>query len=279
VKIWMMALIAIPLLLASCHSKKPVVNNVKTGAPDSLEQTTFLQKVSGNVASTQYVTSKMKFTVEYGPQQVSLTGNLKMKRDDVIRLQLMAFGFVEAARIEFTRDYVLIMDRINKQYLKAPYAHVSFLRNSGINFYTLQALFWNELFVPGREGVDQAALDRFAASLGDDEVVISLEDGKMNYSWLANQNSGRITMANIAYRDPFKGNTQLNWDYKSFGTLASKSFPNQMDVTLTTPEKEIKLGIKLNYLGTESDWEPRTTVSDKYREVMIDDILRRFMAL
>jgi hypothetical protein len=221
----------------------------------------------------------MKFTVEYGPQQVSLTGNLKMKRDDVIRLQLMAFGFVEAARIEFTRDYVLIMDRINKQYLKAPYAHVSFLRNSGINFYTLQALFWNELFVPGREGVDQAALDRFAASLGDDEVVISLEDGKMNYSWLANQNSGRITMANIAYRDPFKGNTQLNWDYKSFGTLASKSFPNQMDVTLTTPEKEIKLGIKLNYLGTESDWEPRTTVSDKYREVMIDDILRRFMAL
>ena len=278
-KIWMMALIAIPLLLASCHSKKPVVNNVKTGAPDSLEQTTFLQKVSGNVASTQYVTSKMKFTVEYGPQQVSLTGNLKMKRDDVIRLQLMAFGFVEAARIEFTRDYVLIMDRINKQYLKAPYAHVSFLRNSGINFYTLQALFWNELFVPGREGVDQAALDRFAASLGDDEVVISLEDGKMNYSWLANQNSGRITMANIAYRDPFKGNTQLNWDYKSFGTLASKSFPNQMDVTLTTPEKEIKLGIKLNYLGTESDWEPRTTVSDKYREVMIDDILRRFMAL
>ena len=279
VKIWMMALIAIPLLLASCHSKKPVINNVKTGAPDSLEQTTFLQKVSGNVASTQYVTSKMKFTVEYGPQQVSLTGNLKMKRDDVIRLQLMAFGFVEAARIEFTRDYVLIMDRINKQYLKAPYAHVSFLRNSGINFYTLQALFWNELFVPGREGVDQAALDRFAASLGDDEVVISLEDGKMNYSWLANQNSGRITMANIAYRDPFKGNTQLNWDYKSFGTLASKSFPNQMDVTLTTPEKEIKLGIKLNYLGTESDWEPRTTVSDKYREVMIDDILRRFMAL
>ncbi len=278
-KIWMMALIAIPLLLASCHSKKPVVNNVKTGAPDSLEQTTFLQKVSGNVASTQFVTSKMKFTVEYGPQQVSLTGNLKMKRDDVIRLQLMAFGFVEAARIEFTRDYVLIMDRINKQYLKAPYAHVSFLRNSGINFYTLQALFWNELFVPGREGVDQAALDRFAASLGDDEVVISLEDGKMNYSWLANQNSGRITMANIAYRDPFKGNTQLNWDYKSFGTLASKSFPNQMDVTLTTPEKEIKLGIKLNYLGTESDWEPRTTVSDKYREVMIDDILRRFMAL
>ena len=29
----------------------------------------------------------------------------------------------------------------------------------------------------------------------------------------------------------------------------------------------------------ESDWETRTKVSDKYREVTVDQILRRFMAL
>jgi hypothetical protein len=52
-----------------------------------------------------------------------------------------------------------------------------------------------------------------------------------------------------------------------------------MGITLTTPEKELKLGIKLTYLGNESEWETRTTVSDKYREVTVDDILRRFMAL
>lgn len=279
VRVLMMALIAIPLLLASCQSKKQVVKDEKTAAPDSVEQATFLKMVNDNVAKTQFVTSKLKFTVEYGPQQISLTGNLKMKRDDVIRLQLMAFGFVEAGRIEFTKDYVLIMDRINKQYLKAPYSHVSFLRNSGINFYTLQALFWNELFVPGRQSVDQNALNKFTASMGEDEVVINLEEGKMNYSWLANQKTGRINMANISYRDQFKGNTQLNWDYKAFSNLGSKPFPSDMGVTLTMPEKEIKLGIKLTYLGNESEWETRTTVSDKYREVMVDEILRRFMAL
>jgi hypothetical protein len=279
VKMLMMALIAIPMLLASCHSKKQAVKDEKPAPADSIEQTAFLKKVNENVSKSQFVTSKLKFTVEYGPQQVSLTGNLKMKRDDVIRMQLMAFGFVEAARLEFTKDYVLIMDRINKQYLKAPYSHVSFLRNSGINFYTLQALFWNELFVPGRQSVDQGALDKFTASLGDEDVVISLEEGKMNYSWLANEKTGRINMANISYRDQFKGNTQLNWDYKAFTNLASKPFPSDMGITLTTPEKELKLGIKLTYLGNESEWETRTTVSDKYREVTVDDILRRFMAL
>lgn len=88
--------------------------------------------------------------MQVGAQDLTLTGNLKMKRDDVIRLQLMAFGFVEAGRLEFTKDYVLIMDRINKQYLKVPYNQLDFLRNSGLNFYSLQALFWNELFQPAR---------------------------------------------------------------------------------------------------------------------------------
>lgn len=278
-KVLMIALLALPLLLASCRSTKQAVTDTKPVTPDSLEQSAFLQKVNSNVAKTQFVTSKLKFTVEYGPQQVSLTGNLKMKRNDVIQLQLMAFGFVEAGRLEFTKDYVLIMDRINKQYLKAPYSHISFLRNSGINFYTLQALFWNELFMPGHQNVDDSALDKLTASLGEDDVVISLEEGKMSYSWLANEQTGRINMANISYRDQFKGNTQLNWDYKGFSMLVGKLFPSDMVVTLTTPEKELKLGVKLNYLGNESEWETRTKVSDKYHEVTVDEILRRFMAL
>ena len=107
-----MALMALPLVLASCGSKK-VVQQEKPVVVNT-EDAKFLDKVKENAVSTKFITSKVKFTVEVGAQNITLTGNLKMKRDDVIRLQLMAFGFVEAARLEFTKDYVLIMDRINK---------------------------------------------------------------------------------------------------------------------------------------------------------------------
>ena len=282
------AALAVPLLVMSCHTHTKVIKDEAQQQPspqaikEAEEQTAFLDKVSTSVAKTsktQFVTSKLKFSIEYGPQQVTLTGNLKMKRDDVIQLQLMAFGFVEAGRLEFTKDYVLIIDRINKQFIKVPYNYVDFLRNSGINFYTLQALFWNEMFMPGRQTVDKTMYDKLSTSISDNDVIISLDEGKMNYSWLANGQSGRIKMTNISYRDVLKGNTQLNWDYHAFSKLGSIMFPSDMGVTLTMPEKEIKLGIKLNYLGNESDWEPRTKVSDKYREVDIDQILRRFMAL
>ena len=35
----------------------------------------------------------------------------------------------------------------------------------------------------------------------------------------------------------------------------------------------------LNYLGNDDEWETRTEISGKYREVTVDEILRRFMAL
>ena len=275
------AVLALPLFMASCHVHKKAVKDTPETvvSAETQQQTAFLEKVNDNTSKPQFVTSKLKFSIEYGPQQVSLTGNLKMKRDDVIQLQLMAFGFVEAGRIEFTKDYVLIIDRINKQFLKAPYNYGDFLRNSGINFFTLQALFWNELFVPGRQSVDKEALEKFSTNMDAEDVVITLDEGKMNYSWLANNKSGRIKMANIAYRDQLKGNTQLNWDYKEFTRMGSIAFPSNMGISLTTPESEIKLGIRLNYLKNESDWATRTKVSDKYREVTVDQILRRFMAL
>ena len=275
------AVMALPLVLASCGSKKKMVEEQKPAVAVSAEQTAFLDKVSNNVQTTKFITSKVKFSVEVGAQDITLTGNLKMKRDDVIRLQLMAFGFVEAARLEFTKDYVLIMDRINKQYLKAPYMSIDFLRNSGLNFYTLQALFWNELFQPNRSKISAEDMQKFVTNTDNEDVVISLEDTKLDYSWLANEKTGLIKMANILYKDRFNGNTQLNWDYDDFKVMenSNKKFPNAMNVTLTTQKKEVKLGIKLNYINHETEWETRTEVSNKYREVTIDEILQRFMAL
>ena len=294
------AVLALPLVLASCGSKK------KTVQPQTMNQSTkekanFIEHVQNNAQTAKFITSKVKFSVEVGPQKLTLTGNLKMKRDDVIRLQLMAFGFVEAGRIELTKEYVLIMDRINKQYLKAPYISVDFLRNSGLNFNTLQALFWNELFRPNQVSVKNEADDKdkkdkkkkekettlpakedltiYSIIESGDDMIISREEGKMDYSWLASKQTALIRMANVLYKDRFHGNAQLNWDYNDFDLVGKTMFPKKHTITLTTTEKEVKLGMTLNYIGNESEWETRTEVSNKYREVTVDEILRRFMAL
>lgn len=275
----MMAFIAITMVLSSCGAKKVTTEKSQDAQTDTLTKKELLGMVhSAMDINTQFVASKVKFTLEMGAQKLNLTGNLRMKRDDVIRLQLMAFGFVEAGRIEFTKDYVLIIDRINKQYIKAPYDYIDFLRNSGINFFTLQALFWNELFIPGKETVKNKELDRFSTDQSGEETVIYLDRGKIGYSWLVNKETGRIKMTNIMYRDMYEGNSQLNWNYLGYGILNGKLFPDDMEATLTTTKKEVKIGIKLNYLKNDDQWELRTPVSEKYRQVKIDELMARIMS-
>ena len=136
------AVLALPLALVSCKSHKSATTDTTM---KKVKKGDLISNVQDNAQTGKFFTSKVKFSVEVGPQKLTLTGNLRMRRHDVIRLQLMAFGFVEAGRIELTKEYVLIMDRINKQYLKVPWISVDFLRNSGIDFNTIQSLFWNEL--------------------------------------------------------------------------------------------------------------------------------------
>lgn len=281
------AVMAFPLMLSSCifHKKAVKEEAPKPLTAEELKQKKFVDRVQDNVQTARFITSKVKFSVEVGAQKLTLTGNLKMKRDDVIRLQLMAFGFVEAGRIEMTKEYVLIMDRINKQYLKAPWMQVDFLRNSGLNFNSMQSLFWNELFKPNPvvigKKVEADTTSTFATIESGDDMIIQLNQGKMDYSWLVERNDALIKMANIQYKDRFNSdnNAQLNWDYDKFELFSGKKFPTKHAISLTTANKEVKLGMTFNYLGSETEWETRTEVSNKYREVTVDEILRRFMSL
>jgi len=281
-RISMFAIMAMMLLaVASCGSKRKAVKDTPTAvfSADTLKKQAFLQQVTDNAQHARFITSKVKFSVEVGARQMTLTGNLKMKRDDVIRLQLMAFGFVEAGRLEFTKEYVLIMDRINKLYLKVPYAQVDFLRNSHIDFFVLQSLFWNELFQPGKMKVTDESLKSYKTEVGTDDTVISMEDGKLSYRWLAENGTARVKMANIMYNDKFRGNYQLNWDYEDFQISNRKYFPMDHKISFATPDKEVKLGMVFNYMANEENWETRTEVSSKYRQVTVDEILHRFMSL
>ena len=265
-------------MVASCGSTRQAVNETPK-AQAAVQKQEFLQQVNDKAQHARFITSKVKFSVEVGSQQITLTGNLKMKRDDVIRLQLMAFGFVEAGRLEFTKDYVLVMDRINKQYLKVPYQQLDFMRNSGLDFFALQALFWNELFQPGKMHITDEMLKSYTTDMEADDAVISMESGKLSYRWLADKSNAQVKMANILYKDRYRGSYQLNWDYLDFKQNGRKNFPMDHKVKFNTPDKEVKFEMMLNYIGADEDWETRTEVSGKYRQVSVDEILRRFMSL
>lgn len=106
------------------------------------------QTQTSKVQPTQVdaLTAKMDLTLEAGEKGVSVGGSYRLKRGEVVQINLtytMLFT-VSVGTLELTPDYILVLDRINKRYCRVAYADVPALRQSGIDFNYLQSIFWGE---------------------------------------------------------------------------------------------------------------------------------------
>lgn len=283
----MAAAFAAALTLVSCGTSKVSSGGSLPNADDKplkgggeVVKADFLRKVYDNQVYASCITSKLKFNISTGSKDMTVAGSLKMKRDDVIRIQLTPMGLFEAGRIEFTKDYVLIVDRINKRYMKEDYTKVDFLNRNGLDFHALQALFWNQLYMPGEAKVTEQALNDYSVTFNDDPdgTLIQLERGNMAYRWKAENRTARLTEVNVTYSSSAKGATSVSCAYSAFKPLLTKQFPT--DITLNMQSSAVKQGKKLSLnlqlsgLNTDSDWDTRSEVSSKYKRVTADEALK-----
>lgn len=277
-----MAFIALVVILSSCKTQTVVQKSetkvsAETKTAAGVEA---LDKVVHAAQDVQFVTSKIKLNLQMGDKAVSLGGKLYMKRDDVIRLQLTALGLFEAGRVEFTKDYVLVVDRLNKQYIKVDYGQVDFLHKSGLSFYALQALFWNELFVPGKTGhVTSDDVERFDISVAPGGGIdLKMTNGGIRYDWTASDANGQISRFVGAYVDSRTGNVSVDWAYNTFKPLDAKPFPTQNNIKITTPKKNVSVNLQLNNISNDGDWETRTSVAKGYKQVSFEEIVKKLSA-
>ena len=286
--LWLMLM---ALVVVSCGTKKTVVDNstdVKTvtGTEDAEQlKLNYMRRVYDNAVYTQNIVSNIDFSIDTGSKDISVGGSLHMRKDDVIRIQLTAFGLMEVGRLEFTKDYVMIVDRIHKEYIKADYNKVSFLQRNGLNFYSLQALFWNMLFMPGTKKVTDDMLKQFALNLQSSSamVPVNLKQGNMSYVWQTESKSGQIKQPEITYADKSSGTTKIICKYDDFKPVGTKMFPHMLTLNgktqATQKPRDVKVGIKLKGVKMDKDWETRTTLSGKYKAVSVEEVLEKITSL
>lgn len=271
-RLWIIPLLA--LLLTACRTTQQVPTAGQAPDADALagNAAAFVQKVAANGQTAQTLTARIKMDLNTGGNAVSANGTLRMKRDDVIQLSLTFLG-IEVGRMEFTPDGVLLIDRMGKQYVRGAYADVSFLRQAGLDFYALQSLFWNELFVPGQQGAADAA-SRFGLSQSGQQVLLSLTDTpKLNYTFAAQARSGSLEGVYVVDRSGQPGS--FSWTYADFADFNGKPFPTVMTCAVNGTDLNVGFTLKLSRLGNDTGWATRTEVPGKYAERDADEILRK----
>lgn len=273
----------VALTLTACRSSKSAVKAPDTNTSASTKTTHItnntaalasVQKVAAMHLSQQGVTASTKVRLSgVGGKDLSVNGKLQMKRNDVIRLSLRFLG-MEVGLMEFTPNDVLVVDRINKQFVRAKYGEVSFLRQAGLDFYALQSLFWNELFIPGQHTLSAEGLGRFElVQKAGLNVLTPKNTPKLAYHFYADPQANTIQRLQVRSNNAAeKGEFAFNYD--GFELFGGRPFPTQMRMAVTgTGKKDITLALSLSSLKADASFDTRTTVSAKYTQRSVQQVL------
>lgn len=275
------ALGGMTLAMAGCGSKKAATEGTSSTVDKhnggNVQALAFVQKVANQKVSTQNIVGKMSLNVQMGSKDITVPGSLHMRYGEVIRIQaFIPLLGSEVGRIEFTPDYVLVIDRMHKEYIKEDYNKVDFLKNNGLNFYSLQALFWNQLFMPGTTSISDANLLDFGVTEAGNSKNITLKKGNLNIVWNADNANGRISTAKATYSSLTQGKSSLNWTYSNFKAVAGKMFPAYQKFTFATTaiknQSNISLTIDMDGVKTDSKWEAKSEISKKYKKIEATDV-------
>lgn len=146
-------------------------------------------------------------------------------------------------------------------------------------------MFWNKLFVPGTQKITDSSLKNFSVAFNNasSDAVVSYKRGDMSYAWSADKTTALIKSVGVTYDGKTSGKTTVTCDYGKFKPLGTKLFPTDITLKLKTGAvknaDKMSVNISINNLDTSDDWDTYTTVSGKYKQVDVQDVVKRLMKM
>ena len=234
------------------------------------------KKVAARQLTVDGITASAKVKISgVGGKDLSVNGKLQMKRNAVVRLSLRVLG-MEVGIMEFTPKDVLVIDRFNKQYVRAAYNEVSFLEQANLDFYSLQSLFWNELFLPGERTLTASDLERFALTADNSGNVLTPKDTPvLTYKFFTDAANSVVNRLEVTGKKASDKGT-FTFGYANFETFSGRPFPTSLQLAVAgTGKKDASLQISLSGLKANADFETSTSVSSKYTQRSAQEILSK----
>lgn len=262
------------LFVVSCSTTKSVK---KADFIGGLTETEYLENVLSNHSGVRWnaLTAKMSLALDWEGKKTKVSGTLRIKKGEVIQMSIAPLLGIEVARAEISPEGVLVIDRMNKRYVQVSFAELETLTKAKLDFHTLQALFLNELFLPGKKELSLRDASAFAVELVGEDVQLDVRKTKrFSYRFMTQVANALLEESFIGLKDTPYG---ISWKYGDFRVLENKAFPADMQVSFIGGKQPVNAAFSLSRLSTNSNWETHTKVSGKYERVLLEDLIKRLL--
>jgi hypothetical protein len=262
-------LLSVLLLLSSCKTTRQV-NEI---ALISKSKNIRIESIINQSIHYNTFSSSLKFNIEPGLKRknISVDGQIRIIKDKTIQLSLrVPILNTEAARISITPEQIVVIDRLNKQFLAESIEKMKLLTSFDFDFYSLQALFTNRLFIAGKNSILPDDYDAF--NMQEEEFYARLnhrDAQKVSYDFESDY-TDKILKTKI-----YKGDTNMTWNYLDFGLTDNRRlFPMKMYMELIVPNDLISMDLSFSKVVIDKEFELDTTIPKKYKQVTIDQLIK-----
>ena len=270
----LLTVILLALFVVSCSTTKITK---KADFIEGLSETEYWENVLSNCGGMEReaLTARMSLALDLSGKTTKVNGTMRIKKGEVVQLSIAPLLGIEVVRAEISPDGVLVIDRMNKRYVRVSFSELQELTNAQLDFHTLQALFLNEIFLPGKKGLTSRDFSAFDVELMGKDVRLDVRKTKrFSYSFLMQGAEALLKESFVGLKDENYG---LSWRYENFRSFEQRMFPNTMKLSLQGLKKPMNATFSLSRLSVNSNWESYTKVSDKYVQVKLEDLIKRLL--
>ena len=237
-------------------------------------------QVDSHKAQAQRIQAKVSMAARIDGRGLTLSGTMRMERNKIIQISIVPLGLIEAGVMEFTPEGVLMVYRIGHQYVRASYDDVPLLRDNGVDFNAIQALFWGELFAPGKK---VCSADDFDTQVIGQSTVLSTRNNRdIMVKFVTGIAGGAIRQTQVTAPEASYTGATLNWKYKEHTPVGNGSLPTSYEMTVENTSHPASCDFTLSRVKTDPEWgrDIRTTVdASKYKELRLDNLMSSIMKL
>ena len=255
-------------MLTGCKSKK--VATVESAGMKAHNE--FFQSMEDRSLQFRTLTARLNVELDIPGKRISSRVDMKMIKDSAFQLSVQPILGIEMFRLELSLDTIKVIDRMNKRYMVENYPNLTAELPIEFNFYNLQALFTNHLFIPGEQGVDRKHYNRFKLNQEGPQAEIKAKDAMgLIYTFMAD---GEEKLLSTHVSDS-SDHLALLWKYEDFRLLGQQPFPMLMDVCLLK-DGNSEGGVKIHYSRVQLD-EPISldfSIPSKYTRITFGEVLR-----
>lgn len=256
-------------LLAGCKKKQEITEQRVWTADEKAR----VETVVSQQLPFETFQAKVNVGLSAPGKSFSVNGTFKLIRNERLQVSVQPFLGIEMLRAEFTNDSVKMLDRINRRYVAESIKEYRESLPVDIRFETLQALFMNQLFVPGEAAFTASDFTAFKWRTENDGLLIGRlrEDQFFILNFFLNP-ANQLTQTQVSNRT---NSHIVEWKYDQFQPLASVTFPMKSGITYRSGSApQIQADLTYSRIELDKKINMQFDIPSSYKKIELTDLVK-----